>query len=97
MALALVEQHQQTIIGINQAALDEWIEYREFKKKPLSSFALKKTQNLLLKYGEEQQAHIIDTAIQNDWQGLHHVDMPKRQTTKHTSLKDDLTDTSWAL
>ena len=95
MALALVEQ-QQTIIGLNQEAIEEWIEYREEKKKPLSRLAMKKTTNLLLKYNEEQQQLMIDTAIMNDWQGLHPVDPPKQITTKQTSLADDLHDTSWA-
>ena len=96
MSLALVEP-TQSIIGINQEALDEWIEYRQEKKKPLSNLALKKTTNLLLKYPESHQQHMIDVAIMNDWQGLHPVDPPKAAiTTKQTSLADDLNDTSWA-
>ena len=97
MALALVES-SQIIIGINQEALNEWIEYREEKKKPLSNLAMKKTQNLLLKFGESHQQHIVDTAIMNDWQGLHPVPMPKPvlTSTKDSTLIDDLTDTSWA-
>lgn len=67
----------QQEIGLNQEALDEWIEYREFKKKPLSDLALKKTRNLLLKYPENIQQLMVDTAIQNDWRGLHPVDPPK--------------------
>ena len=95
MELKLVEP-QQTIIGLNQEALDEWTEYREEKKKPLSPLALKKSMKFLLKYGEEQQQHIVDAAIMNDWQGLHHVDPPKKVTTRERSIADDLTDTSWA-
>ena len=94
--LALVEE-SQTIIGLNEEAIAEWIEYREFKKKPLSPLALKKSQNLLLKFGLEHQQHIVDSAIQHDWIGLHPVEMPRSVTsTKSTSLRDDLTDTSWA-
>ena len=93
--LAIVGE-RQTIIGLNEEALAEWIEYRQEKKKPLSPLALKKTQNLMLKHGLEQQQLMVDTAIMNDWQGLHQVDPPKQISTKQTSLHDDLTDTSWA-
>jgi hypothetical protein len=97
MALELILSGEP-IININEDALSEWIEYREEKKKPLSALALKKTKNLLIKYGSSHQAHIVDTAIMNDWQGLHPVEMPKTilTSTKSTSLMDDLTDTSWA-
>ncbi len=81
---------------INEEALQEWVEYRKEKKKPLSPLALKKTQNLMSKFGEEQQQIMVDTAIMNDWQGLHAVEAPKVQSTRHTSLRDDLTDTTWA-
>ena len=93
--LALVQE--QTIIGLNEEAVAEWIEYRQEKKKPLSPLALKKTTNLLLKFGLDHQQHIVDSAIQNDWIGLHPVEMPRSVTsTKSTTLHDDLTDTSWA-
>jgi len=93
--LALVGE-RQTIIGLNEEAISEWQDYRTEKKKPLSALALKKSQNLLLKFGYEHQQHIVDTAIMNDWQGLHVIDEPKEQTTRNTKLIDDLTDTSWA-
>jgi hypothetical protein len=98
MALQLIDSSTQIIIGINQEALDEWIEYRQDKKKPLSKLAMKKTVNLLLKYGESHQSHIIDTAIMNDWQGLHPVSMPKPilTSTRVSTLAEDLSDTSWA-
>lgn len=86
----------QIVIGINEDALQEWIEYRKEKGRPLSGIALKKTQNIMLKFDEAQQQLMVDTAIMNDWQGLHAVDAPKQQTTRHTSLLDDLTDTTWA-
>jgi len=96
MTLALVQT--QTIIGLNEQALQEWAEYRQEKKKSLSTLALKKSQNLLLKFGFEHQQHIVDTAIMNDWQGLHPVEMPKqiKTSTRDSSIRDDLTDTSWA-
>jgi hypothetical protein len=97
MALSLVES-SQIIIGINQEALEEWTEYRQDKKKPLSKLAMKKTQNLLLRFGESHQQHIVDVAIQNDWQGLHPVPMPKLvlTSTRDTTLMEDLTNTDWA-
>jgi len=95
--LALVGE-RQTIIGLNEEAISEWQDYRTEKKKPLSALALKKSQNLLLKFGYEHQQHIVDTAIMNDWQGLHPVDMPRAivTSTKSTTLAQDLSDTSWA-
>jgi hypothetical protein len=81
---------------INEEALQEWIEYRTDKKKPLSNLALKKTQNLMLKFDEAQQQHMVDAAIMNDWQGLHPVEPPKQFTSRQTTLLQDLTDTSWA-
>ena len=75
--LALVQQ--QTIIGLNQLAIEEWQEYRTEKKKPLSQLALKKTTNLMLKYPEIQQQVMVDAAIMNDWQGLHPVEAPKNE------------------
>ena len=85
-------------LGINEEALGEWIEYREDKKKPLSNLALKKTQNILAKYDYEQQQRMVDAAIMNDWQGLHPVDRPKEQatSTRHTDIRHELIDTSWA-
>jgi len=91
--LQLVQQQE---IGLNQQALDEWIEYRQDKKKPLSALALKKTTNLLLKFDEAHQQYMVDMAIMNDWQGLHTVEPEKKQTTRQNSLQQDLTDTSWA-
>ena len=86
----------QITIGVNQEALQEWIEYREEKGKPLSPLALKKTERVLLKYDEAQQQLMVDAAIMNDWQGLHAVDPPKETTTRQTTLQQDLTDKSWA-
>jgi hypothetical protein len=98
MALQLIESSSQIIIGLNEQALTEWIECRQERKKPLSALALKKTQNLLLKFGEAHQQHIVDTAIQNDWMGLHPVPMAKPilTSTRVSTLAEDLSDTSWA-
>ena len=88
----------QTDIGINQEALEEWVEYRKAKKKPLSSLALKKTLTLLSRHGHSSQQCMVDTAIMNDWQGLHPVEEKQNSitSTRNQSLTDDLNDTSWA-
>ena len=87
---------QQLGIGINQEAIEEWIEYRQFKRKPLSQFALDKSIKFLSQYSIDHQQLLVDHAIMNDWQGLHHVDPPKQTTTRSRSFQEDLTDTSWA-
>ena len=93
--LQLVHQAQ---IGLNQEALDEWIEYRrEDSKKPMSQRAVDKVIKKLLQWSEADQQRIVDEAIEHEWTGLHWVDPPKQQgSTRNTSLADDLTDTSWA-
>jgi hypothetical protein len=92
MALQLAST--QTI-NINEIALEEWKEYRTEKKKPLSPLALKKTSNIMLKYGYDQQQVMVDAAISNDWIGLHAVD-PPQQNLRQNTIQDDLTDRSWA-
>jgi len=87
---------QVMVLGVNEEALSEWIEYRREKKKPLSNLALKKTQNLMAKFEYEHQQLMVDAAIMNDWQGLHPIEKPKEHTTRNTSLHQDLTDKSWA-
>ena len=86
---------QQQIIGLNQDAVDEWSEYRQEKKKPLSALAMKKVIKFLLKYDEGHQQALVDAAIMNDWQGLHDIEI-KKQTSRESTLHDDLNDTSWA-
>ena len=83
-------------IGLNEEALTEWIEYRKYKKKPLSQFALDKSISFLLRYPEDHQQYLVDQAIMNDWQGLHFRPMENTKTTRARSITDDLTDTSWA-
>jgi len=94
MKLELVQQIM--IDGMNSEALAEWIEYRTQKKKPLSPLALKKTQNILLKYDETTQQRMVDAAIMNDWQGLHYTEPPKANSTRSRSLEQDLMDKDWA-
>ena len=91
-----LELVQQAVIGVNEQALQEWVEYRAAKKKPMSPLALKKTQNILLKYDEETQQRMVDAAIMNDWQGLHYIEPPKANSTRSRSLEQDLMDKDWA-
>lgn len=88
---------QQQAIGLNQPALNEWIEYRrEDSKKPMSQRAVDKVVKKLLQWSEEDQQRIVDHAIEHEWQGLYWIDPPRQQTTRQTTLAQDLTDTSWA-
>lgn len=93
MELKLV---QQTAIGLNQSALDEWIEYRrKYSKKPMSQPAVDKVIKKLLGWSESEQQRMVDEAIEHEWTGLHYVEPPKSLTTRKTSLADDLNDRSW--
>jgi len=56
--------------GINQPAWNEWVAYRNSKKKTVSQVAAKKQFKLLANYAFEVQQQIIDQSIQNDYQGL---------------------------
>lgn len=94
MALALV---QQETIGINQEALQEWLDYRaEDLKKPMTPRAIKMVQKKLLQWSEEEQDRLVCNAIEMNWRGVHWVDPPKQNTTRQSTLQDDLSDTSWA-
>lgn len=83
-------------VGINTAALSEWVEYRKEKGKPLSALAEKKVVNRLAKHDLTTQQRMVDKAIENDWIGLHDVEPEKTNLTKHQSIHEMLTDTSWA-
>lgn len=92
--LQLVQQQQ---IGLNQEALDEWMDYRaEDLKKPMTPRAIKMVTKKLLQWSEQEQERLIENAIENNWRGIYWVDPPKQQTTRQTDIVDDLTDTSWA-
>jgi hypothetical protein len=89
MALALV---QQTTIGLNQEALDDWIEYRKTEHKPLSQTAINRVIKKLLRYPEDHQMLLVDHAIEHDWKGIYHVEPPKTkpQISGDTSWLGDL-------
>lgn len=74
---------QQITIGLNTEAIEEWIDYRKEKKKPLTERALAKSRKFLLRYPPEIQQWLVDSAIMNDWVGLHHVDPPKNQAPRN--------------
>lgn len=94
MAIQLV---QQTQIGLNQKALDEWIAYRrEDCKKPMSQRAINMVTKKLLRWSEAEQMRMVEHAIELEWKGIYYVEPQKQATTRATSLRDDLTDTTWA-
>lgn len=94
MTLALVTHTQ---IGLNQDALDEWIAYRaEDLKKPMTARAIKMVEKKLKQYSEAEQMRLVEHAIEMNWRGIYYVEPQKQASTRNTSLRDDLTDTSWA-
>ncbi len=85
------------LIGINQEYLDEWIAYRnEDLKKPMTSRAIKMLTKKLIQWSEQEQERLICHAIEMNWMGIYYVEPPKSAITRQTSIRDDLTDTSWA-
>ena len=93
--LAIVGE-RQTIIGLNEEALEEWIEHRKDIKSPMTKRAIKLFTGKLLKYSASEQMRLVEEGIERGWKSIYWVDPPKQQTTRQTSLRDDLTDTSWA-
>lgn len=55
---------------INVTAWREWAEFRKEKRKPISKAAAPKQLKLLAKYPHEVQQDIVNSSIQNDYQGL---------------------------
>jgi len=85
------------LIGINQEYLDEWIAYRnEDLKKPMTPRAIKMLTKKLIQWSEQEQERLICHAIEMNWMGIYYVEPPKSASTRQTSIRDDLTDTSWA-
>jgi uncharacterized protein YdaU (DUF1376 family) len=85
--------------GINIESWNEWFTYRKEKKKTVSQAAAKKQFNLLAKYTTEQQKLIIDTSIQNDYQGLFEPKVNNNEAHKRVLDEQDninWDDTSWA-
>ena len=93
MTLSLV----QATIGINQEYLDEWIAYREEDlKKPMTPRAIKMMTKKLLQWGEAEQERLICHAIEMNWRGIYWVEAPKQQSTRQSTIEQDLTNTDWA-
>ena len=82
--------------GLNQEALDEFIEQRKELKKPMTKLAIKKAANLLMKHSFDHQQYMVDRAIVSGWTGLWDVEPQKKATTRATSIEDKLTDDGWA-
>lgn len=97
MTLSLVQQQQ---VGLNQEALDEWMDYRaEDLKKPMTPRAIKMVTKKLMQWTEQEQERLIYHAIEHNWRGIYWVDPPRvaeNQSSRQTSLAADLSDTSWA-
>jgi hypothetical protein len=96
MALALIQDHQQIIIGVNQEYLEEWIGHREDIGKPMTERAIRMLTKKLLRWSEEDQERCVSESIENGWKGVHWVEPPKAQSTRSTTLEQDLMDRSWA-
>ena len=97
-AKKLVQMDLAAYGNINELAWQEWIEFRHASKKPVSRMAAERQLQMLAYYTPEIQAHIINTSIMNDWQGI----FPPRGSvipgsSRSTTLEHDLTDTSWAV
>lgn len=56
--------------SINFAAWSEWVIFRKEKRKPISKAAAPKQLKLLAKYPYDIQQDIVNSSIQNDYQGL---------------------------
>lgn len=94
MQLRIVPESQS---GLNQEALDEWLAYRaEDLKKPMTPRAIKMVKKKLMQWSLDEQMRMVESAIESNWRGIYYVEPPKQQSSRQTSLVDDLTDTSWA-
>lgn len=87
------------VYPVNQEALTEWSAYREEDlKKPLTPRALRMVSKKLTQWTESEQMRIVEASIENNWRGIHYTEPPKQpgNSTRDTSLLDDLTNTDWA-
>jgi hypothetical protein len=98
--LSIVDPIQQMNIGLNQHALDEWVEWRRTEcKKKVGQLAMTKLINKMLQWTEADQQRLVDHAICEEWKGVYWVDPPKQpkaQSTRDTSLEQDLNNRDWA-
>ena len=94
MTLELVQETIRT--NLNQEALDEFIEHRIELKKKMTPLAIKKATKMLCKHGYEHQQYMVDRAILSGWTGIWEVEPQVKQTSRQTTLQEDLTNTDWA-
>jgi hypothetical protein len=77
--------------------LEEWIAYRdEDLKKPMTPRAIKMVTKKLSQWDEATQERLVCHAIEMNWKGIYWVEPPKQQSSRQTTLEQDLTDTSWS-
>ena len=55
---------------VDFAAWSDWVHFRKTKRKPVSKLAAKKQWELLSSFNPIIQKQMIDSSIQNDYQGL---------------------------
>ena len=86
----------QTAEGVNTEALQEWIEHRKDIKSPMTKRAIKLFTNKLLRYSESEQMRLVEEGIERGWKSIYWVEPPKQQSTRMTTLEQDINDHSWA-
>ena len=87
---------QQIDSGINQEYLNEWMAYRkEDLKKPMTPRAVKMLTRKLLKWSIPEQERLICHAIEIGWKTVYWVEPPK-QSSRQTSIEEDLNNRDWA-
>ena len=95
-----LELIKQTETGVNQDALEFWMDYRaEDLKKPMTPRAIKMVKKKLCQWSEKEQERLIYHAVEFNWMGIYWVDPPmaaENQSTRAQTLAHDLSDTSWA-
>ena len=69
----ILEKVSEHIDNINASALDEWLEYKNYK----SIAPVTKTINFLVKFDMNTQQQIVDNSIMNEYKGLFE---PKQKT-----------------
>jgi hypothetical protein len=88
MELKLVQQIQ---IGLNQKALDEWVDYRrKYSKKAMSQPAVDRVIRKLLQWSEFDQMRLVDEAIEREWTSINWVDPPKKQSSRQSDIYSEL-------
>lgn len=74
--------------NINKEAWSDWEQYRKEIKKKISQTTAKKQFAFLQKYNFEEQRQIIDSSIQNSWQGLFEPKKNRYPTKKRITYFD---------